>query len=336
VNEHPAISAAHIALARMMPDPASQRGELSAAVWLDPNSPFARDLLAHNLLLAGRKAEALAEVSNSVYRAPYLEAHYYLVASRIPWLLPEEQQAIGSGFSQAVDSDFIDAVHQQASFYLLLGRDRDAAEAYEHGARASLHAVERVDLMLEAGREYARLKDFANAARVLVKTSNLAPHDPRPYAELAQEVYAPQRNLAGAVAIITRGIGAGAEPYTLEIALASTAEATTHYQIAEAALSRARDYDPSFDVMLPLGRVYLAENRFELAVAALRQAAQLDPHSADAFIWLGRAYEANYDYYQATQAFQQARRLMPEDKSLDAEYRELCQRIANKGQAQTR
>jgi len=326
--EHPAMSAVHLDFARMMAEATeSQRTELSGAVWLDPNEPAARDLLARDQLLAGRKSEALALISEAVYRAPFLDLHYYLAPSAVPWLLPEEQQAIARGFSLAIDHHFGDAARDLASFYAQLGRERDAASAYEHGARVTSDPSDRLNLLLEAGKEYARLHDYAHACKVLLGARSVAPADPRPYLELAQNIYGPENNLAAATAIIDQGIRAGADPYTLEMTLASAAEMNGRYQIAEGALTRAQAYDPSFDAALRLGRLYFAEDRFPRAVGTLHHAVELNPQSAEAFSWLGRAYEANYDYYHAAGAFRHAMLLAPGDKDLRAQYREFERRL---------
>jgi tetratricopeptide (TPR) repeat protein len=330
VLAHPAMSAVHLALARIMPADMAEarRRELSAAVWLDPNEPLARDLLARDFLLAGRKAEAFAQLSISVYRAPFLDLHYYLAPSAIPWLLPEEQAAIAHGFDRAIDSNFAGAVGQLASFYMALGRQRDAAEAYDHAARVTSDNSWRLGFLLKAGQEYALLHDYTNGKRALLEACSIAPDDPRAYAELAQKIYGPENMPAAAAEIIERGIKAGADPYALEMALASAAEAAGHYQLAETALAHALHYNPSFDALLQLGRVYFAENRFGLAVATLQQAAELNPQSAEAFMWLGRAHEANYDYYQAVQAYRHALSLAPADQDLRREYSEFQRRIA--------
>ncbi len=328
--EHPAMSAAYLSLARMMPADAAelQRNQLSAAVWLDPNEPLARDLLARNLLLAGRKAEALGQLSIAVYRAPFLDLHYYLAPSAIPWLLPEEQEAIARGFDRAISADFTDAADQLASFYMLLGRERDAAEAYEHAALVTSDDSRRLDLLLKAGSGYGRVHEYKKGGQVLLRACGLDPDDPRAYAELAQNIYGPDKKLAAAAAIINQGIKAGADPYILEMALASAARMTGRYQIAEAALVHALDYDPSFDAMLRLGQVYFAEDRFERAVATLQQAAELNPKSTDAFMWLGRAHEANYDYYEAARAYRHAISLAPADQGLRDLYCKFQRRTA--------
>jgi tetratricopeptide (TPR) repeat protein/O-antigen ligase len=329
LDEHPAMSAVQLAFARLMADASeSQRIHLAAAVWLEPNEPVARDLLARNLLLAGRKSAGLAQLSTSVYRAPFLDVHYYLAPAAIPWLLPEEQQAIAHGFSRAIDDDFGDAASQLASFYLLLGRERDAAEAYEHGARANSDSSLRLEYLLKAGGQYGRLHDYSNGARTLLMACSIAPEDSRPYAELAQDIYGPEKRLAAATAITERGIKAGGDPYTLELALASAAEMTGGYQVAAAALNRALQYDPSLDGTLQLGRTYLAEDRFERAITTLQQATELNPQSAEAFTLLGRAFERNYDYYHAEQAFGHAVSLAPSDQGLREEYRQFQRRAA--------
>ncbi len=327
---HPAMSAVHLALARIMPaDAAEARSrELSAAVWLDPDEPLARDLLARDLLLAGHKAQAYAQLSISMYRAPFLDLHYYLAPFAIPWLLPEEQAAIARGFDHAIDRDFADAADQLASFYIALGRQRDAAEAYEHAAQVTSDNLRRLGFLLKAGREYALLHDYTNGDRALLRACSIAPEDPRAYAELAQKIYGPENKLSEAAAIIERGIKAGADPYALEMAFASTAEMAGRYQFAEAALVRALDYDPSFDAMLQLGQVYFAENRFGRAIAVLQNATGLNPQSAEAFTWLGHAHEANYEYYQAARAYRRAMSLAPADKDLRNEYSAFQRRIA--------
>jgi tetratricopeptide (TPR) repeat protein len=330
VIEHPAMSAAHLALAQMLPSEAVelQREQLSAAVWLDPNEALARDLFARDLLMAGRKAEALGQLSISVYRAPFLELHYYLAPSAIAWLLPEEQEAIARGFERAIDGDFANAADQLASFYMALGRERDAARAYERAALVTPDKLRRLEFLLRAGQDYTRLHEYTNGGRVLLSACDIAPDDPRAYAELAQNIYGPEDKLAAATAIISQGIRAGADPYVLELALADAAEMNGRHQIAETALARALDYAPSFDATLALGRIYFADERFGRAVVTLQQAVELNPKSAEAFMWLGRAHQANYDYYEAASAYRHAMSLAPGDKDLRDQYRQFQQRSA--------
>ena len=324
---HPAMAAVHLAMAQMMPDGAqAQRRELLAAVWLDPNEPLARDLLARNLLMAGRKSEALKQISTSVYRAPFLQFHYYLAPSAIRWLLPEEQEAVVRGFNQAIDSDFAGAADELNSFYLQLGRERDAAAAFEHAAKVTSVESRRLDFLLDAGRQYATLQEYVNGGRALLLACRVDPADARAYAELAELVYGPQNMLSAAAAIVDQGIKAGADPYALEMALGRTAQTSGHNQIAEAAFSRAIDYDPSFDAMFELGRVYFAEERFGRAASTLEQATELNPQSANAFMWLGRAHEANFDYYRAARAYRRALSLAPGDAELRRQYHEFQQR----------
>ena len=144
--------------------------------------------------------------------------------------------------------------------------------------------------------------------------------------ELAELVYGPQNMLSAAAAIVDQGIKAGADPYALEMALGRTAQTSGHNQIAEAAFSRAIDYDPSFDAMFELGRVYFAEERFGRAASTLEQATELNPQSANAFMWLGRAREANFDFYRAARAYRRALSLAPGDAELRRQYHEFQQR----------
>jgi tetratricopeptide (TPR) repeat protein len=331
--QHPAMAGAHLALAQMLPDASEGQGrQLSAAVWLDPNNPVARDLLVRNLLLVDRKTEALAQLSISVYRAPFIQLHYYLAPTAIGWLLPEEQEATARGFKRAIDDDFEGASDELASFYLALGRVRDAAETYEHAAQLTLDHPQRLEFLLKSGTLYSQLHDYANGARVLLSACSEEFGDPRAYAELAENIYGPEQKLAAASAIIDRGLRAGADPYRLEIALANAAELSGSYGIAEAALARALDYAPNFDVLLRLGRVYFAEGRFARAAGAFQRAIALNPQSAEAFMWLGRSDEASYEYYRASQAYRQAISLSPGDKTLLDLYQQLQSRSAAQAQ----
>ena len=127
VVTHPARASTHIALAALMP-PAAPKGlvveQLQDAVWLDPNDPFGRDLYARSLFLTGDKAEALRQIA-SIGRAMRrsLEAHFYLAPAMIPWLLPEEQQAVAQGLMEAVKANYDPAPQQLAEFYATLGRE---------------------------------------------------------------------------------------------------------------------------------------------------------------------------------------------------------------------
>jgi tetratricopeptide (TPR) repeat protein len=336
VMSHPAMAITHLALARMMPLSAHelQSNQLQAASWLDPNGALARDLYARNLLLSGEKKQALEQISLSVYRAPYLDVHYYLAPSAIPWLLPDEQQAIARGFFLAVAQNFEFAADELASFFDQLGRYSEAGDAYARAARATSDEMQRFDFLLKAGRNYARASQYAEAVRVLQEASKIDSEDPRPYSELAENVYSPQNKLAAANAAVTTGIEHGGDPYTLEMAEANAAEKVGNHPAAEEALIRALRYAPSFDAMLSLGRVYFEENRFERAVATLQQATEINPDSAEAFDWLGRADEADYDYYAADRAYARAMTLAPTDAVMHENYLDFQRRTAaSAGQA---
>jgi tetratricopeptide (TPR) repeat protein len=303
---------------------------LSAALWLEPNNALARDLYARDLLLAGEKAEALRQISLSVYRGPFISLHYYLAPGVIPWLLPEEQQVISRGFDRAIDSEFTGAAGQAASFYEQLGRYRDAGAAYARAARLTADEIGRFDFLLKAARDYLQGHEYAAAEQALLLACSIRPDHHEPYAELAQNVYATKDNLAAARAIINQGIKHGADPYALQMALASAARQSGDYSLTEAALVSALRYEPSFDTMLQLGQVYFEEQRFERSVTILQQAAKLNPNSPDAFRWLARAHEANYDYYAADRSWRRALMLPPVDPALRDQYRDFRQRIAGR------
>ena len=330
LTAHPAMSAAHVTLARMMPAGAAdlRRSQLQAASWLEPNQALAHDLYARSLLLSGDKAGALQQISISVYRAPFLVLHYYLAPSAIPWLLPDEQQAIAHGFEHAIDSRFTSAADEMASFYGQLGRYRDAGDGYVRAARLATDDSRKFEFLLKAGRNYARAGAYVSGKQVLLAASAIDAEDPRPYTELAENIDGPAKKVAAARAIISQGIDRGADPYTLEMALASAAEKAGDHAVAEAALMRALQDDPSFDATLWLGKVYLEENRLERAVATLQQATEMNPNSSDAFMWLGRAHESNYDYFAADRAYARAVALAPSNTTLRDDYEGFQKRTA--------
>jgi tetratricopeptide (TPR) repeat protein len=314
---HPAVARAHFTLATLMPpgmreSAALRQRELAAAVWLDPNDPEARDFYARTLMVAGDKRGGLREISQSVYRAPVLGAHYYLEQGLIPWLLPEEQGAIASGFERAIKGRFPASADDLGNFYLTLGRYKDAAEVYA-AAAASDSGGARMNYLLKAGEAYAELQDVATAAAMFEQAARIDPSDARPYAKLAGDIFEQAGDGAGARAAVNAGIRQGADPYTLEMALAGAAWRAGDMPTAENALGRAFKYDPTFEAASGLGEVYAAENRPERAVLAFQQAVEINSASAQAFFNLAQAQERDFEYFEAAKSYARAAALAPHD-----------------------
>jgi tetratricopeptide (TPR) repeat protein len=332
LTAHPSMAASHLVFALILPKSAHKvlRRQFAAAAWLEPNNAAARDLYARSLLLAGERKEALQQIALSVFHSPFLDLHYYLAPSAIAWLLPDEQRAVMRGFDLAILNNFVDAAGQLATFYEQLGRYLDAAAAYSRAARLTADSTRRVNLLLRAGYDYVQARKYKSAERVLLEACAVQPQDLRAYVELTQNIYGPIDNLTAARDAISEGIRRGADPYVLQMALATAAENAGNHAIAEAALIRALQYDSSFPALLGLGRVYFAEQRFDRAATTLQKAIDLKPDSAEAYMWLGRALEANYNYYAAEHAYQRAVALAPADMALRNHYRDFQQRVGQR------
>jgi tetratricopeptide (TPR) repeat protein len=336
VAYHPAVAAAHLALSAMMPADTPNKfssAELYAAVVLDPNDPQARDLYASGLLLAGEKSAGLRQIALSVYHAPRRELHPYLSARSLPWLLPDEQMAIAQGFERAIGAGFDQALDQCTVFYTRLGRYRDLANLYVRVARTTPEGPQRMNREVTAGHNYALAGDSARATEILHEARETDPSDPAPYIDLVTSVIGPTGDFRAAQRTVDEGIQSGADPYSLELALASAAGKSGNLELYESALLRAIHYQPNFEDTAQLGEFYLTHNRFEPAILMLQKAIEMNPDSAAAFFDLGRAHEAAYDYSAAVKAYEQAIRLAPYSQSYRRTYEEFKQRLSDAARA---
>jgi tetratricopeptide (TPR) repeat protein len=332
---HPAMAAAHLLLLDVRGPRASTQlrtALIAAALWLDPNEPAARDQYARDLILSGHSSDGLAQIAESVYRAPRLESHYYLRPELIPWLLPEEQGAIERGFQRAVAARFAGAIDDAVGFYGDLGRYADAARLLVEAASREPAPAMRLDFLIRAGRNYALANDDASAARTLHEAIALAPADARAYDELARAVDGPGHRLDELRATIQDGLRAGADSSELNVALADGAELAGDRDGAEAALSEALRYRPTLAIAMRLGGLYEADQRFARAAAAFEQATEFAPGAAAAWFALGGARAADYDYAAADRAYGQAHRLAPDDTRYTAAYEDFERRTRTSGE----
>src|SRR5438445_4969097 len=258
-----------------------RRNELQVAVWLNPNDPGARDLYARALLLAGKKETALAQIMLSVTNSPELGTHYYLEERAIPWLVPDEQAAVDGGFRRALAAGYGASFHEFATFYLLLGRYRDAAGVYAEAARRQSDAQIEASYLIDAGSNYARADDYPDAERSLRSAITLDPYNAKAYGEMAKWVLLP--NAAAAKAMVDDGIRNGADPFELNVVLAHAAKDRHDQDTATAALERALRYRSSYSQIMELGDVYVVQRRYDRAVVTYRQAVELQSDSAPAF-----------------------------------------------------
>jgi tetratricopeptide (TPR) repeat protein len=332
IDEHPASSTAHLAIARLLGPDASNAArleQLHAAVWLDPNNPFARDLYARQLAIDGSRAEALKQLSLSMFHSPELSTHFYLTERLIPWLLPPEQRAIEGGLREALRDHIAGALETLAAFYTYLGRYSDAADEYTRMAARTTDSAEKLEYLLAAGKQYGNAGRTKPAEAVLTAAARIAPADPRPYAELARVLCVNGGGARAAIPIIERGASEGAPPYNLYMALADAAEAVHDDRAAEQALLKALSYQPaSYQGVMELGGIYMREKKYDAAVLEFRQAAELDPHSVSAYSELAQAAEAGFYYAEADKAYARAVALAPADRNLREQYADFQERTA--------
>ena len=331
VAAHPANAGAHLALAATMPDgapPAIREGQLRAAVWLDPNDPLERDLYARSLLLSGRKRRALDEITVSVAHSPAIDTHYYLTRRMIPWLLPDEQHAISSGYQIAIAAGYGGAVPALANFYGALGRYDQAGALADRAARATRDDEERQSDLVAAGRDFARGKDFRQAAAELRAAIAIDPAATAPYRAMLEEVMTPRRDVKGARALVRDAVAAGADPIELDYALADVAQQAGDRAAAEQAIRDAVQIDPTFGPTMRLGDLYMDEGNFDRATLAYQRAAQIDPHSAMAFFKLAQAEQGAFDYASANRDYARAVTLAPDNRGMLQGYRDFQKNTA--------
>ncbi len=95
--------------------------------WLDPTDPHARDVYAQDLLEQGRRADAMRQISESVFVAPVAAWHSYLSPRIAPWLPDDEKLAIETAFGRAVSSGFSGSVATLGDFYQSVGKSKERA-----------------------------------------------------------------------------------------------------------------------------------------------------------------------------------------------------------------
>lgn len=331
VTAHPANAGAHLALAALMPAGAPQalrEAQLRAAVWLDPNDPLARDLYARSLLLSGRKPRALDQITISVAHSPAVDTHFYLSQRMIPWLLPDEQHAISSGYRKAIADGYGGAVPALAQFYGALGRYAEAGRLALQAARTAPDQDQRQRDLIEAGRNFAGAKDYSKAAAELRKAIAIDPSATPPYRAMLEAVMTPERNVAGARALVRGAIAAGADPVELDYALADVAQQAGDTATAEQAMNDAELNDPTFDPTMRLGDLYMSEGKFDRATLAYQRAARLNPQSAIAFFKLAQAEQSAYDYGSADRDYARAVALDPDNAGMRQAYRDFQKHTA--------
>lgn len=312
---HPASARSHIALVGVAGRDIAPKARLSlirSAVWLDPTNPHVRDLYVTDLARMGMTKEALRQVTASVYRSPTLGTHFYLRPRLIPWLSAPERAAVTRGFDEAIAARHSGAVYGLAGFDDVLGRFKDEARVYAAAAARAHTPRQQAELFLAAGGAAVKAGDNRLAQTFFRRSIKTRPDDSAPYEDLVRLVYGRSGNLAAAQSAVAEGLGNGADPVGLYLALSSVARANNDKALATKTMLKALAYQPTFSMTMRAGRLYLGLHEYDRAVSMLRKAIGIKPDSAQAFAMLGAAEEANYQYAQADSAYARAAALAPQ------------------------
>ena len=332
ILSHPTRSSGHLFLLRALEDkapPSWQLNELGVALWLDPTSPYVRDLYASALLRIGRKEQGLKELARSVFYSPSLSMHFYSGGRFFDWLSHKEKEAVEEGFKKALAYEDPGAIEGLAGFYARLGRFSEQATVYEEAALRVNGTTAKANFLLNAGLAYVRAGEEKKAEMLFRKVALLMPKDPKGYHFLATSIYAPKKDLGGAHAVISEGIKNGADPFSLYITLADAAGKAGDREEEKSALLKALKIAPSsFEVTFRLGVLYLQENNFGRAAFYFNKATDLNSRSADAFYHLAMAEEGRYNFFSAEKAYAHAIKLAPENSGLQRRYDEFKRKAA--------
>jgi tetratricopeptide (TPR) repeat protein len=301
---------------------------LRAAVWLDPNDPYARDQYAVTLLRQKMTAQALAEITRSVRVSPTLSTHFYLSESLIPRLTDQTRNAVEQGFRSAIDLKYYGAVQGLGDFYTALGRFSDAGDAFGLGGETERDSDLRETYLLNAGRAYARAGRMDAAKKVFGEAIRNDPTSDRPYTDVTRLVFGPQHDLQAAQSLIAQGVGAGADASALYRALAEVAQTDGDLQLTETALRGAADAQPTFDALFRLGMFYISDAKYARAALTLRQATGKNPQSAEAYYYLGVAEESDYGYSDAEKDLARAVQLAPTNTGYRDHYAQFERTVA--------
>jgi O-antigen ligase/tetratricopeptide (TPR) repeat protein len=331
ISAHPAESSPHLALVRLagesLPSQVRLR-ELRAAVWLDPNDPYARDEYAVTLLHQKMTAQAFDEITRSVIVSPSLSTHFYLSERLILRLSDQTKGAVEQGLREAIERRYDGAPQGLGDFYMALGRFADAGDIYRLGAERERDNDIRENYLLNAGRAYAQAGRMEEAKKFFEEAIRNEPTNDRPYADVTTLVLGPQHELKAAQDVIAQGVRAGADGAPLYDALASVAQQDKDPESAETALQDSVGVRPSFSALMRLGMFYLSEAKYGRAALAMRRATNSDPQSAYAYFYLGLAEEGDYRFSDAEKDFSRALKLAPDNVGYRDHYAEFERKIA--------
>lgn len=332
VIEHPASAEAHMALLDLAgPNmtTAMRVRELGTAVWLDPTNPAIRDRYAETLGMLGKEKESLDEVTESVFNSPAPGTHAYLDKRLIPWLLPAEQKAVEQGFMKAEAAGYPGAISALGGFYDSLGDLSDEVRLFAQAASGAHNANQQASYFTDAAEASVRADDRQKAKELFRKAIEAAPTGAEAYVGLIVQVDGSAKDIRAAEAAAQEGIRNGADPVRLYTALATAARMGGNEALAEKALMRTLQYNPSFSMIMRVAEFDLELNHAERAASMLRNAVEINPASAHAFYLLGVAEEREYQYSRADRAYARAAALAP--RQFGSAYSNFRRRVSGSG-----
>ncbi|MCW5889155.1 MAG: O-antigen ligase family protein [bacterium] len=212
----PASREVHEAFAEVVGPGADGDAALRRAVALEPWAPEVRDRLGLQLWAQGKRAEALAELEESMFRYPHLDTHAYLdpesdffppanaeqlrkeliegetVSARLAQLDPDMTAAVERGLQRALaehpgGSDRTAVMQNVITLLEARQRWREAAEALRGQAAQRLDDTEA---LARAARNFLKVDDYAAAEETLLTAITRSPEEGGLYRKLAVDVYA--------------------------------------------------------------------------------------------------------------------------------------------------
>jgi O-antigen ligase/tetratricopeptide (TPR) repeat protein len=298
-------------------EPAMRSRWIANWAWLDPTDPHARDIYAQDLLDRGRRADALRQITESVFVAPLASWHFYLGPRIVPWLPDDEKRAINDGLGRAVGFGFVGSVETLGDFYKSLGKSKERAAMLTQAAERENDRERRARYLRDAADAYMEMGQLERAGEVLRTAIDADPGEADNYTELIARVLVPLEAFEQVQRLISEGIDQGADPCQLAQSVVKGAQARGRVDVAEQALDTALKADStSYECTHAMGGLYLATGRNARAVLLFHKATELRPDSVEAYLDLATAADRNYDYSTAEAAYNRAASLAPGNREV--------------------
>ena len=333
VLQYPTYASGHLQLAKLLyghqGGETQRQEEIAAVLALEPLNPVARDIRAIELIAAGKRAEALAEVEQSVADAPSAEYHFYLRGRFLPWLSPGERTAILAGLKRAANKGYWPATDTLVHVYESFSMYADEATFLVAVAARESDSAEKSRILSRSGLAFAKAGQLDQAEQALGQAIDADPENADSYRNLAVEVYGRRSDFDKARTVIDRGFVNGASSVVLYVALAELRAEDHDLSSAEKALEQAAAAEPfNFDLVKRLGLLYFSDQKYDHAATWLRKATELNPESADIYFQLGLAEEAGYQYFPADKDFARALALDDKNSQYLAHYADFKKKVA--------